>query len=196
MADCVLCRRQQALCAWTRQPPCMVSDHTTRHCSVPWWFGMLLADDPATCCTCRNALDTRQLRRLQPASQPAGQHLTIRRHVTGTITAREAEDMCDFLNDGGTATDAYVDYGTKTKPYHMRVIPIGCSTHDADLPLAMKARQGSYAVAHVASNARSWCTLHHYANDTFRKWFASGSQKQSICEPYANCVRTMCEVLP
>ena len=29
--------------------------------------------------------------------------------------------MRDFLNDGGTATDAYVDYGTKTKPYHMRV---------------------------------------------------------------------------
>jgi hypothetical protein len=33
----------------------------------------------------------------------------------------------------------------------------------------------------------------HYANDTFRKHFAYGSQKLSICEPYANCMRTICE---
>lgn len=41
--------------------------------------------------------------------------------ASGTIAAREAEDLCDFLIDGGTATDAYVDYGMKTKPYHMTV---------------------------------------------------------------------------
>ena len=41
--------------------------------------------------------------------------------ASGTIAAREAEDLCDFLIDGGTATDAYVDYGMKTEPYHMTV---------------------------------------------------------------------------
>ena len=57
------------------------------------------------------------------ASQPPPHFLPSH---AGTITAREAEDMCDFLNDGGTATDAYVNYGTKTKQYHMRVTALDC----------------------------------------------------------------------
>jgi hypothetical protein len=131
MADCMLCRTQQALCAWTWQPPCMVSDHTTRPCSV-LWCGMLLADLPANCCACHMHCkhDIRLLQQ-QPASRP----LIFCRHVSGTITAREAEDMCDFLNEGGTATDAYLDYGTKTKPYHMRV-----SSTKHQLPCSLRER--------------------------------------------------------
>lgn len=46
----------------------------------------------------------------------------------GTIAAAEAADMCDFVTAGGTATDAYVDYGSHTKPYHMKLVKtMGCS---------------------------------------------------------------------
>ena len=136
-------RRQQALCAWTQHPPCMVSDRPIRPCSTVLWCCVLLPDDSVTCCALPHDLQTSQWCQVQQ-QQPASWYLIICRHVTGTIVAREAEDMCDFLNDGGRATDAYVDYGTKTKPpYHMRVTLIDCFALDADLLLIFAiSRQG------------------------------------------------------